>query len=300
VSFKRDELTGRLPDHNPFVRDLMNHAGPEKLPHYLRAATQMIAGMRSAESIDRFIDRNADDEFIRTLGKAAIVEAIAFKEFKSRLSKDNGAPTTGRSPLDDTWYWTFVKMLLEGSPPKEELFKNVAIVCFNYDRCIEHYLICELMRSYHIDRKEAANLVARLSIWHPYGTIAPFEVGGVNFGDNQAIRGRTFQLANRIKTFTEKVEDRIMVGTMHACISSARTLVFLGFGYYKQNLELIAPSVPPKLKWILGTGHGLSDSDRYVVEQERLGTLFKTSQKIEVKNMKCAELLTHYRMALSA
>ena len=115
---------------------------------------------------------NANDDFIRTLGKAAIVEAIAFKERKSKLFGDKGGLISGRSEIDDTWYWTFVKMLLEGSPPREKLFDNIGVVCFNYDRCIEHYLTCELMRSFSIERKEAADLVNRLTIWHPYGTIA--------------------------------------------------------------------------------------------------------------------------------
>ena len=48
----------------------------------------MIAGMRSAELVDRFIDRYRDDEFIRTLGKAAIVETIALRESKSGLFLD--------------------------------------------------------------------------------------------------------------------------------------------------------------------------------------------------------------------
>jgi hypothetical protein len=63
--------------------------------------------------------RHADDDFIRTLGKAAIIEAIAFKERKSKLYGDKGGSISGRSEIDDTWYWTFVKMLLEGSPPRE-------------------------------------------------------------------------------------------------------------------------------------------------------------------------------------
>ena len=32
VTIERNELTGALPQHKPFVRDLMNYAGPEKAP----------------------------------------------------------------------------------------------------------------------------------------------------------------------------------------------------------------------------------------------------------------------------
>lgn len=304
VSIERNELTNALPQNKPFVRDLMNYAGPEKLPQYLRAAEQMIKGMRSAESIDRYIDRNADDDFTRTLGKAAIVEAIAFKERKSKLYGDKGGLISGRSEIDDTWYWTFIKMLLEGSPPREELFDNIAVVCFNYDRCIEHYLTCELMRSFSIERKEAAGLVKRLMIWHPYGTIAPLdtqELNGVAYGDNESIRGRSFHLATRIKTFTEQHEDRVMIAAIRERISHAKIVVFLGLGYYPPNLELIAPQHPNKIKWVLGTGHKLSSSDRGVVEQERIGPWFRSNPpRIEITGMKCVDLLNNYRMALSA
>ena len=304
VTIERNELTGTLPQHKPFVRDLMNYAGSEKVPHYLRAARKMINGMRSAESIDRYIDREADDDFIRTLGKAAIVEAIAFRERKSKLYGDKGGAISGRSDIDDTWYWTFFRMLLEGSPPRDKLFDNIAIVCFNYDRCIEHYLTCELMRAYTIERKEAAELVKRLTIWHPYGTIAPLdtqESSGIAYGDNEAVGGRSFRLASRIQTFTEKNQDGVMIEAIRERICTAETVVFLGFGYYPQNLQLIAPDQPTKIKWMLGTGHGLSDSDRYVVVQERLGPMFRSKNLlIDVTGMKCVDLLTNHRMALSA
>jgi hypothetical protein len=32
VTIERNELTGTLPQHKPFVRDLMNYAGSEKVP----------------------------------------------------------------------------------------------------------------------------------------------------------------------------------------------------------------------------------------------------------------------------
>jgi hypothetical protein len=302
VKFERDSLTGRLPELNEFVREMMNYAGPERIGQYERAAAQMIAGMRSAESVDRFIDRNRDDEFIRTLGKAAIVRAIAFKERKSQLHEDKGGPILGKSWIDTTWYWAFVRILLEGSPPPEKLFDDVAIICFNYDRCIEHYLTCELVRSYHIDRKEAAALVSRLTIWHPYGTIAPLdtqEINGVAFGGTEAIRGRTFELAKRIKTFTEKHEDTATIEAMRTRLRTTNTVVFLGFGYYQQNLDLIKPDEEARIHWVLGTGVGLSDSARHVVEQKHLGPWSKGS-KTETPEMTCGQLLNHYRMQLSA
>ena len=184
------------------------------------------------------------------------------------------------------------------------LFDDVSVICYNYDRCIEHYLTCELMRSYHIGRREAAALAGRLPIYHPYGTIAPLDtqdVNGLAYGDNEAASGRCFHLATRIKTFTEKHEDHKMIDVIRARIRAAETVVFLGFGYYKQNLDLIEPDGPTNVKWIVGTGFGLSDSARHVVVQDRLAPWDKGDPpKIEVPHMKCAELLKYYRMQLSA
>ncbi len=304
VEFKREEFSGQLQGRTPLVRPLLNFAGTDKVQNYLRAAAQMIAGMRSAQSVDRFIDRNRGDEFIRTLGKAAIVQAIAQAERNSILATDKGRPIRGRSEIDDTWYWALVKMLLEGSPPREKLFDDIAVVCFNYDRCIEHYLTCELMRSYFIDRKEAAELASRLTIWHPYGTIAPLvtqDAGGLAYGDDESSASRCFHLGARIKTFTEEYEDGDMIKAIRARLQSARTVVFLGFGYYTENLKLIEPDGPTMIKRILGTGFGLSGEDRHVVELERLAPWHKGSATtIEIKQMKCAELLSQYRLVLSA
>jgi hypothetical protein len=303
LSFKRNELTGRLPEQNDFVRSLMNFGGREGLSQYERAAAQMIAGMPSAESVDRFIDRNRDDNFIRTLGKAAIIKSISYRERKSKLFADKGGPVLGKSEIGDTWYWTFAKMLLEGSPPPEKLFDGIAVICFNYDRCIEHYLMCELMRSYFIDRNAAAKLVSKLDIWHPYGTIAPLdtqEPTGIGYGDRESFSSRYFYLADRIKTFTEQHEDRGMIDAIRARIRAAEVVVFLGFGFYKQNLELIEPDGSTKIRWIVGTGFGLSDSARRIVKG-RLGHWDKgATSEIEVPHMKCAELLNYYRMELSA
>ena len=125
-------------------------------------------------------------------------------------------------------------------------------------------------------------------------------MNGVAYGDEEAISGRSFHLANRIKTFTEEHEDGAMLNAIRARVESTETVVFLGFGYYKQNLELIAPDGATKIKKILGTGFGLSDDARtYVIG--RLTPWHKGSSPfIEVTRMKCAELLDHYRMGLSA
>ena len=274
---------------------------------YARAAHQMIKGMRSAEFVDRYIDRFNEDEIVRDLGKAAIVEAIAFAESKSLLFGDKGEAIQGKSAVDGTWYWALARMLFEGVNHSQlpAVFNNVSIICFNYDRCIEIYLTQELMRAFNIERQLAAALVHDcLKIWHPYGTIAPLDArknGSVGFGQCEDFRGRCFDLGGRIKTFTEKHEDVVMIEDIRECLHRASTVVFLGFGHYKQNLELIQPGTATKISWVLGTGYGLSASARNVV----IEGLYKwhggagSVELVSQPTMKCVDLLRDYRMQLS-
>jgi hypothetical protein len=112
------------------------------------------------------------------------------------------------------------------------------------------------MRAYNIQQTEAASLVKRLTIWHPYGTIAPLDTqdnSGVAYGDNESVSAQPFHLAPRIQTFTEEHKNNAMLDAIRTRICAAEIVVFLGFSYYKQNLQLIEPDGPTMIRWILGT-----------------------------------------------
>jgi len=69
-------------------------------------------------------------------------------------------------------------MLTEGvkCADVDEIFNNVSIVCFNYDRCIEIFLKEALITYYKIDEIKSVDLVGRLNIIHPYGSVGHFEL----------------------------------------------------------------------------------------------------------------------------
>jgi len=52
------------------------------------------------------------------------------------------------------------------------MFDNISIICFNYDRCIEHYLYSALVAHYGITKPAAAKIMGKLRIHHPYGVIS--------------------------------------------------------------------------------------------------------------------------------
>jgi hypothetical protein len=55
---------------------------------------------------------------------------------------------------------------------------------------------------------------------------------------------------------------------MRKALSDAERLVFLGFGYHRQNMELLSEGVTPNAKRVYGTSLGLSKSDAEVVTRQ--------------------------------
>jgi hypothetical protein len=48
---------------------------------------------------------------------------------------------------------------------------NLVLIIFNYDRCIEHYLFHSLVNYHEMSREQAAELMAGVRIYHPYGKV---------------------------------------------------------------------------------------------------------------------------------
>jgi hypothetical protein len=84
--------------------------------------------------------------------------------------------------------------------------------------------------------------------------------------------------------------------------NGAGSVVFLGFAFYEQNMELINPIIPTKAKRIFATAWGISPSDCEVVKEQILQTFDRKPQhlKIELRNsLKCAHLFREYSRSLT-
>jgi hypothetical protein len=198
-----------------------------------------------------------------------------------------------------------------GGPQENRLFielinKAGPIICFNYDRCIEYYLCHEVAQSYSLKYRDAVEMVDKLEIWHPYGTVGLLPDGlgngGLDYGG--PVSHRCFELAEGIKTFTERKADGRFEEQVRLKLGFARTIVFMGFSYNTDNLELIKPATDKtNVAWILGTGHGLSPSARSIIANDlsewSKGAGKRAAPKVELVNLKCNEFLTEFRMALS-
>jgi hypothetical protein len=185
---------------------------------FQQAALLIRDGIQLARSIDDFLDMHRSSQFVVTYGKVAIVKAILEAENSSTLHFDRFKNETfDTSKVADTWLVKFMQMLGPGIPFEniQSIFSNVSFVVFNYDRCIEFFLLHALQRLYGISEEDAKKTIATLTIIHPYGVIAP----SVEFGT----AGRNYiELANGIKTYTEQVRDKSILTVIAEQVKAAQ------------------------------------------------------------------------------
>lgn len=242
----------------------------------LSQASQLIAkGIRLHPSPDDFLYAFGENESVIVAGKAAIAAAILKQEGRGWLAKllDHEPEKSDKLLADhaECWPLQLIRLLSPGLRRSEasSLFREISFVNFNYDRCLEHIFYHALQRSHGVSTEEAAAIVSDIEIIHPYGRVAPLpwqsSIGAVPYGGSHA--GHLEALATSIHTLTEAhhtEEERDQIGrTMTA---SAR-VVFLGFGFHRQNMDLIRANPHVTQGWrarTFATAMGTSHSQREV------------------------------------
>lgn len=132
----------------------------------LASGRKLAAAMALAPSIDTFLETHAGNREYEFLGKLAIVKAITMAEGKSLLAARN----EGREPfkmgdLSATWYVRFAQQLFSGIPrdTPEAAFRDITLVIFNYDRCVEIFLINAISIFFDTSLAKASEIVSGLS-----------------------------------------------------------------------------------------------------------------------------------------
>jgi hypothetical protein len=213
----------------------------------LAAGRRISVGICSSGSIDNYIHHHRNDPAIKTVGKIAIGNTILTYERKSKLFPERDVfPSRfrDRTGTEQSWLHSFFRLLGEGLVVGETLdsiFDNVSVLTFNYDRCFEQYLWKSLQDRFSIGEDEATKLMSKLRIHHPYGKLGhlPWEGSdGLSFGAEPRTTDLA-ELAKNIRTYNEEVQQDKKLDEALGWVSSALTLVFLGFHFHDQNVELI-------------------------------------------------------------
>lgn len=268
---------------------------------FYRAGQAISRGMPQAISIDNFMHTHADDENIIFMGKLGITTAILEAERKSKIAsaKDHDA-LLDFSKVEESWHTVFCRMLLEGlsrSDPSK-IFDNVAIITFNYDRCIERYLLHSLQSYLGLTRDAAEELLTRLTIIHPYGQVGRLplpKVNGIAFGQ-QVHHTELPGVALQIKTFTERVDDDGMLERMHRLLAEAEVVVYLGFSYGDMNMDLMSLKHAGE-RVVYGTSLGISAPNQRVIERDIISSMGPNKEAVthvELAALTCKDFLNAY------
>lgn len=289
------------------------HRTPEwKENTFLRSGRELAEAMELAPSIDTFLQTHIDNAEYKILGKLGIAQAILQAERKCKLHAAKGGPVR-YGDIANTWYVSLAQHLFSGIPADNpaSAFDNVSFIIFNYDRCLEVFLIRAVSVYFRIPMSEAQKIVSKVEILHPYGSIGPLDDSGPEsavFGDNEA---DLVAVTKRILTFSESVEDDDLVQNTKRLIRESETLVFLGFAFHEQNMDLLGDELPKQekksaVRRVYATTFGMSASDMQVVKAQIAHLLRGRPQKerddytIEMFSGKCRDLFAEYWRSLSA
>lgn len=180
------------------------------------------------------------------------------------------------------------------------MFENVSLIIFNYDRAVEQYLPFAIQASFGMGLDEARSITGAARIFHPYGSLGelPWDgQSGVAYGSEEM--NRLPIISRQIRTFTEQVEDKASLAQIKDAVGSAERLVFIGFGYHSQNLELIY-STDKQATNIWATAYEMSSGNQGAV-RERLLRFLQSPPILEpiISGNTCKDFLQNYEMALT-
>ncbi|MGN6589679.1 MAG: hypothetical protein ACTHKE_05245 [Sphingomicrobium sp.] len=280
----------------------------DSINHLQAAGWQVRDAASLGLSIDNVINQFADDERIALVAKLAIARNILKAEESSflRLNTDRRPPGIDLTSLRNTWLGGFAQLLVQDMSRKhlDNIFDNISVVSFNYDRSIRRFLPYALSSQFGLTEREAEDVSKRLNIFHPYGNLGPLPWEATNGTDyGAADYASLIDVAARIKTFTEQVEDGQSLTAMRQALSDARQIVFLGFGYHRQNMTLLSEGVKGSALRVFGTAKGLSEADRDVVGGQT-GQFIKSEYqgytKAVLPALDCVSFIREYFRALTS
>lgn len=266
------------------------------------ACRRIADGAWSSHSIDEFIDRE-EDETVAFCGKVAIGKAILEAEAHSKLNT-HGKSRLDNDKVEETWLPTFFRQLQRGVPRsmRANLFHNVGFVNFNYDRCLEWFLLLAIEDAYGVPRSESQALVRGLGILHPYGTVGQiFDDGSsglpVPFGHHSA---NLLWVARDLRTYTEQVAEDTLLHQIKKLVADAEVIVFLGFGFHPQNVKILMPPLGSRAARVFATAYLEPQPTIYTLINPALGALAPRATRDPPSDSKCLPFTQEHLVMIAA
>jgi hypothetical protein len=195
----------------------------------------------------------------------------------------------------------------------KQAFENVSFIIFNYDRNVEHYLHQALMAYNHLSSDVAGEILSGVSFCHPYGVVGalPWQARlspgalAVNYGQ-RIDSAQCADLIDRIHTYTERKGSPDELGKLRDLLTNAQAIVFLGFGYIEQNMELLTIQ-NTSIKKVYATVFEQSEENVKVIgrriDKALSGVAGRARFDVEVRlmmpDLSCAKMFDHYSLSIT-
>jgi len=271
-------------------------------PEHHDAADAIRDSLGFSSSIDNLLNGWTDVPETALVAKLAIADQILRGEHDSDIGAtgyaDNETARRRIAALKDNWLHYIVRHIggTRHERNVEDNFRDVAFIVFNYDRCIEQYLYWAFQMAGGLTPARAAKAVRAIPIVHAYGQLGslPYDQPNrraVAFGAKDRL---SVSIANQIRTYTEEARDQKLLRSIQTLAIGADKIVFLGFAYHRQNLDLLFPKgIGPIDCKVWGTAMHVSAPTMQTVQQIFRGTSSNPGARLE-ETAGCTTLLSRF------
>ncbi|MCK4654077.1 MAG: hypothetical protein KAU01_06505 [Candidatus Cloacimonetes bacterium] len=244
-------------------------------------------------TIDLILSLPNNQELVE-IGKQAIIERILHWENESKLKQCVNTK--------EDWMGNLLEDLIDCLKVRMEKqynklnSLNLNFITFNYDRSLEYFFKKELLA---FDFNEDYIKIFCDKIIHVYGKVAPLcwsnneETNSIPFGSKK-VHLESKKYIDNIFIVDDKRNNNNHKKN-HEIIKNAKRIFFLGFGFAKENLEIlnIKNSINANQK-IYGTAYGFTPK-----EIQKIKSYFSETYKIDnpdlvIEDCDCLTLLRNY------
>ncbi|MDA0835366.1 MAG: hypothetical protein O2955_11755 [Planctomycetota bacterium] len=178
--------------------------------------------MSGQQSVDSFLEHRK--ELLETGKQAIACELIKLEDENRLFSADSNVD----------WYRHLFSAM--NAPLKQIVENKLAIVTFNYDRSLEHFLVVSIENTHRIARNEAWEIVKKIPIIHVYGSLGRYSPDGKE--------GRPYDISQSLTAINQCVEELKIVHEQyeqefikaHEQLSRTEQVVILGFAFHELNV----------------------------------------------------------------
>jgi hypothetical protein len=234
----------------------------------LDAINQLRFGIGPGESIDLFLFRRRVSQAVRSLGMVALAHVILDHERRPPLANfkldDNESSLVATRQTLGSWPAHLLDGIIGQRAGKEitpQLFGDIGFAIFNYDRCVEHALFHILHRRHHLPIDHAREIVQSIPMVHIYGVLGDPWRQAVPFGAENAPLST---IVTGLRTYHEELGDSVHEQRIREMMDHAAKLVFLGFGFHPNNVDLLYPTGTHPPTAVFGTTMGVNPGSSQV------------------------------------